>query len=405
MTRILALWLFLGAPIHLAAQGALDSFGAAQFTSDGTSLAASVKGWALQLEITPLHKNTTTLRLALNDTGLGEPSFIGVRPCAISISTSNRVAAIGISEMAKSGSEQRRRGIFIALVDLETNRWGKHYFIVPIRSPGNIPRFVGFWGDSDELVFITDTDTSSRVITVDLIDTSDGNVTRTTEDLKPFPPTRRVFFDARNRRAWLAFEARRVGDEKMNVPILRSISLAADKKEPIVGLANLRAEHTSTKWLVPETMAFPNLTTIVFGENNWAAGFGPNRLWVADLATASLREMSLPRDLGEALMHGLGLTWYEQVIEPIALSPDERFAVIPITLEALGPPYIVDNYVSKGIRLVVVDLQRLRVVSSIKPEHDRKPVGFALDHREGKVTLLVNWHDDWKHLEFAVPQQ
>jgi hypothetical protein len=111
--------------------------------------------------------------------------------------------------------------------------------------------------------------------------------------------------------------------------------------------------------------------------------------------------MNLPKDIGKAMAHGLGLDWYENVQAPTALSPDGRFAAIQISQTALGPPYIVDNYVSKGSRLTIVDLQRMRVLSTIKSEHDRSPAGFALDHRNGKVTLLVNWGEGgWKRLEF-----
>jgi hypothetical protein len=75
--------------------------------------------------------------------------------------------------------------------------------------------------------------------------------------------------------------------------------------------------------------------------------------------------------------------------------------MIPISLTAVGPPYFVDNYVTKGVKLLIVDLQRLRILATIHPEHSEAPRAFALDHRDGKVTVLVDWPSGWQRLQFA----
>ena len=398
--RALVACLLLGTPVY---SGATEAFGrysnsSAIFTSNGESLSFSLVGSDLELEITPAAQATITLKLSLDQTDFGPMAFASWGVSGISISASNRVAAIGVPSALKF---EKRHGVFVVLVDLETNRWGKQYFVDLSEKTDGFPQFVGFLHDSEKLAVVSDTNILSRgSATVGVIDFSDSRVTKTAYDLRAFPPVTRFFFDAGNGRVWLGFERPQRSDAKKNPSILQSLALTGEEG-PSVGLADLQVNHASAKWLMPDTMAFPNLTTIIFGETAWTIGFPPNRLWIADLTTKSIRSMNLPKDIGKAMAHGLGLGWYENVQAPTALSPDGRFAAIQISQTALGPPYIVDNYVSKGSRLTIVDLQRMRVLSTIKPEHDRSPAGFALDHRDGKVTLLVSWREGgWKRLEF-----
>jgi len=151
-------------------------------------------------------------------------------------------------------------------------------------------------------------------------------------------------------------------------------------------------------------MAFPSPNMIIFADTGASMGFEPSHLWVMDLSNGSVRIVDLPKDTGEVLLHGLGFSWFEDVDSPAVLSPDGRFVAVPITLTKTGPPYIVDNYISAGVRFVIVDLMRLRILSSVTLKDSRAPLSFALDHRDGKVTLLVNTSDAWKSQEFAAPE-
>jgi len=413
MTRVLTLCLVLGLPLRWAGaqelQAKYSTHAGAElmerycsaFTSDGESLAVTAIGSDLRLEITPLAKSTFMLRLALSKASIGETLPRGPQSCGISISASNRRMAIGIPAIAERGSENRR-GVLVILVDLETNQWGNQYFVESRQTTGGFPGLVGFLGDSESLLVVTDTCSCYPVnFTVEIIDASNGEVKRTTRGLGLYSPVRRVFFDTRNSFVWLELEPSSKSRQKSKSSTLRSISLASDEKPgPSVDFARLHHGSVIPKWVVPPAVAFPTPTTVVLAETGWSLGFGPSHLWIADLASGTLRVLNLPKDIGAALMHGLGLTWFEEVKGPAVLSPDGGFVVIPIDLTTTGPPYIVDNYVKKGSRLVIVDLQHLRILSSISPEHDREPVGFALDHRDGKVTLLVNWQEGWKRLQF-----
>jgi hypothetical protein len=413
MKRILALCLVLVVPLWwaVAQEGRVDQasrafvqqygFTCSAFTSDGKSLTTSAIGSDLRLEITPLSNSTITLHLSLNGAGLAETASFGPKSCGISFSSSNRHAAIGM-DVVKQGGE-KKGGILIALVNLETNQLENEHYVESRQISWSFPRLAGFLGDSETLVVLIDTVLySSNNVVAEIMDVSNGRVKMTTHDLGMFAPVTRVFFDTPGSLVWVELDPSSNNHRKSKSPTLQSIYLTDDEKlGPSIDFANLHHEHHIPKWVTPAAVAFPTRTTVVLAESGWSAGFGPSHLWVADLSSGSVRGLGLPRDIGAALLHGLGLTWFEDVKAPAVLSPDGRFIVIPIELTTIGPPYIVDNYVNKGSRLVIVDLQHLRILSSISPEHNREPVGFALDHRDGKVTLLVNWHEGWKRLQFA----
>jgi hypothetical protein len=414
MRRILTLCLVLGAPLlsgsALAAQVGQPSRPAAEqpryacsaFTSDGTSLTATVGGVDLGLEITPLAKNTLTIRLPLNEADVGLSPRAATQSCSIFVSASNRLAAIGLRNfLPQSGKNES--GVLIVLVNLELNQFDKQYFVAPRQIRGDHAGLVGFLEDSESLVV----DTSSPLepapgVEFEIIDTSDGSVRKVTRDLGRFAPMRYIFFDTRDNLLWLELDPTSSNHRNLKSPLMLSVPLTGEEKlGPSVDLAKLQHQHAIAKWVTPPAVVFPTPTSIVFAERGWSAGFGPGHLWHVDLASGSIRIMDLPKDVGEALLHGLGLTWFEDVGGPAMLSPDGLFVVIRIRLTTTGPPYIADNYISRGSRLVVVDLHRMRTIASISPEHAREPVGFAMDHRDGKVTLLVNWQDGWKRLQFS----
>jgi len=378
---------------------------AAEFTSKGESIAASTAGPDLRVEVTPVGSAPTTLLLTPEKTDVGEGLEIGTL-FGISVSASSRVAAIGITANGKSGREGIY-GAFVALVDLVTKRWGKHYFVQLERGRAGEAQFLGFLGNSEKLLVIVQSNTGfDGYVDIALLDVSDGGIERTRRDLSAFGSVRHAFFDAVNGRVWLAFQEPTPENQGLHSLILESIAVVGEMKiGPTVTLANLRAQGAPAEWLYPEAMAFPNPKTIVLAETATSKhGFDRSRVWKVDLDSGSIRYLALPKDIGRAMVHGLGLTWFEEVTSPAVMSPDARFVVIPIDLSATAPPYIVDNYESKGSRLVVVDVERWRRLWSLNPEHGRKPIAFAIDHRDAKVTVLVNWQKDWKHMTFAVPQ-
>lgn len=416
ITRSVVLCTFLGAFFHEpsaqelqppAINGTMASAAGqacAKFTSDGKLLTAKAVGQNLQLEITLQSKPSTTLHLLLGQAKSKRNltlEGIGWQPCTISVDATNRLAAVGLPIMVDEEGRKKRE-TFVAVVNLMTNEWGPQHLVGYNNNSVMFPKLIGFLDESDRLLVVTDFlfDGLPRFDS-ETIDACTGEVeNQQTVEVGQFAPILRFFFDARNNRVWLES-----GHEKSKKHTLHSVSLLdIGKVGPSVDLTKLHHDHWLPDWGLVGAMAFPSSSTILLADSGTSMGFGPSHLWVVCQSNGSVRVVDLPKDIGEVLLHGLGLNWFEDVGSPAVLSPDGRFLAVPITLTTTGPPYIVDNYVSVGVRFVIVDLMRLRIVSSVRLKDARESISFALDHRDGKVTLVVSANDAWKRLEFDAPE-
>ena len=376
----------------------------AKFTSDGKLLTAKVVERDLQFEIEPQSKAITTLHFLVDQAeSNGRLTVMGRwQSCTISVAATNRLAAVGIPvEIGVKGGN--KPGVLVTTVNLETKKWGPYHLIDSNNKGQMSPMLIGFLDESESLLVATGflSWSGPARFEFETIDVSTGEVrNERTVDVDQFAPVLGFFFDARNSRVWLES-----GRKKSKRHTLQSFSLSdVEKPGPSVDLAKLHHEHWLADWGLVSTMAFPSPSTIVFADTGASLGFEPSHLWVVDQSNGSVRIVDLPKDIGEVLLHGLGLNWFEDVGGPAVLSPDGRFVAVPITLTTTGPPYIVDNYVSVGVRFVIVDLMRLRILSSVRLKDVREPISFALNHHEGKVTLLANESNVWKHLEFEAPE-
>jgi hypothetical protein len=405
MMRSVLLCLFLTAlPYDLAAQVPPGSTGlaCAEFLSNGNLLAARVEGAELQLEITTQPQNPVTLHLFLDQAESGrrlKVASVRWQSCTISVTSANQLAAVGVPVMVLDEMDSKKRAVFVAIVNLKTNQWGLHYLVGFNNKSLMFPTLVGFLGESEKLWIVTDSLYVGGTSESEIIDASTGEVeNEKTVDVSQFAPVWRVFFDFRNSRVWVEG-----GHEKSKRHTLQAVSLLDHETlGPGIDLTKLCHERWLPDWGGVGAMAFPSAQTIVFAYTGASLRFTPNHLWIVDQSNGSVRVIDLLQDTGEVLLHGLGLTWFENVGSPAVLSPDGRFVAVPITLTTTGPPYIVDNYVSVGVRFVIVDLLRLRVLSSVTLKDARQPISSALNYRNGHVTLLVNANNVWKSMEFDV---
>ena len=372
------------------------------FTLFGESILVRAVGSDMELDITPLDTKTFTVHILLNTADITGPTAEGPRSCVIFISASNNVAAIGIRDSVTR--PEKKPGTLVVMVDLKTNQSAHQYF-VESREVSSIhdAGLVGFLGNSEDLVVLTEKSLGySANVKFAIITASNGEVTKVTRALSQMSPLRDLFFDTRNNLIWVELNPSSYNHRKSKTPALQSLSLTGiEKPGPSVDLRAMRPGLHAPKWSTPPVVAFPTSTAVVFAETGWNMGFGPSHLWYADLSAGSIKALAIPKDLSATILHGMGFAWFENVGNPAALSSDGQFVVVPIRLTTVGPPYVADNYVDKGRKLVIVDLQQMRILCSINPNHNDEPVGFALDHRNGKVTLLVNWQEGWKRLQFA----
>jgi hypothetical protein len=166
----------------------------------------TVVGSDLRLEISPLSKGIITLHLPINGANHEETLMRGPQTCGVFISASNRRAAIGFPEAVEQGGK-KRNGIFVVLVNLETNRFENQYFVESHEVSGTFRGLLGFLGDSESLVVVTETPFYSPAnVSIAIMDVSSGEVQMTTHDLSRVAPVRRVFFDTRDSLVWVELD-------------------------------------------------------------------------------------------------------------------------------------------------------------------------------------------------------
>ncbi len=82
-----------------------------------------------------------------------------------------------------------------------------------------------------------------------------------------------------------------------------------------------------------------------------------------------------------------------------SMSPDGEIAVFPLSKHRLAFPYIVDNWVSAGADFAVVQLHPLRLLRIVHGENGNNVTSCAVDHRDGRVELLIFRNNQWAHVE------
>lgn len=171
---------------------------------------------------------------------------------------------------------------------------------------------------------------------------------------------------------------------------LKSSTLTGTERETIeIKSPHVTNQKGAQQWVGPIFFAYPGPSTLVFGgypENPLARS---HFIWIANLVDGTVQQMRLHSSFHDDAMTG-----------QFALSSDGDFLVFSVSMSRLGC-CLVDNYIDEGGRLLIVDIKKKRQVAEVRPLDHRHPLGFAIDHREGKIVLLVNWGKGWERTEYS----
>lgn len=117
-----------------------------------------------------------------------------------------------------------------------------------------------------------------------------------------------------------------------------------------------------------------------------------DNLWVYDLSDQSFRQMSLP----ETPQH---IRWEESPGQP-KFTADGHFAAVPVYL--FHAPLLEEGSVSHGTKLLIIDMEQLKILQTIQPSDRKNVVDFALSSGVGKsLTLVASWGGNWQ--SFDIP--
>jgi hypothetical protein len=140
-------------------------------------------------------------------------------------------------------------------------------------------------------------------------------------------------------------------------------------------------------WESPNALAALDPNTLLIAEGN--------TIWRVDIHKQTLQRFVLPKR-----RH---FPNFEGIDGPVVPSPDGQVLAFLLEQSALAFPYLVDNYVFKGADIAVVRAQPFQLLGIVPHQRAVYHPGFAVDHRQGKATLLVYWRDRWERREFSCP--
>ena len=141
------------------------------------------------------------------------------------------------------------------------------------------------------------------------------------------------------------------------------------------------------QWSQPQFYADNGYSLIIGGYP--ASGLHPEHyLWIANLHDGSIRQMTF---------HS---TFHDDSLSDVStLSPDGDVMAFSVSMSKLACCFV-DNYISLGDRIVLVDVAKGKKIAELRPPDRETPLAFAVNHQDKKTVLLVNWGKGWQREDF-----
>ena len=199
------------------------------------------------------------------------------------------------------------------------------------------------------------------------------------------------FADASHNRLWV-FRGEPVDAPMSRQPLcpVASTSLTGNQPWSPEFPPSMRGQNRVDLWFYPNMFAAPDLGMIVFGEGT--------SVWAVNTEAQAIRRYVLPRR-----PH---FPSFEQIGGQAALSSDSQVVAVAVNRSRLAFPFLVDNYVFLGTDIAVIQVDPLRLLGVLRYGRTAYAPGFAVDHRQGRVTVLVYRHDRWERDEVSgAPQR
>lgn len=194
----------------------------------------------------------------------------------------------------------------------------------------------------------------------------------------------RRFADAGHNRLWV------LRCEPVDAPMSRqplcpvaSTSITGGQPWSPEFVPSMQGRNRVDLWFYPSMFAAPDLNMIVFGEGT--------TIWAVNTPAQTIHQFVLPKR-----PH---FPSFEQIDGRAALSPDGQVVAVTVDRSRLAFPFLVDNYVFQGTDIAVIQIDPLRMLGLLRYGRTAYAPGFAVDHRQGKVTALVYRHDRWERGE------
>lgn len=364
----------------------------ATFTRDGNSLEATVSAGAISIIIDSPSGKSTTVALPIPTTA-NVPANQQEDPtgCSLVIDRAEDEATIAIPfSNAKAANGSISQTLMVARFNLRLARWEKSFFVEPppADSPYVRTSHLGGYVEATKTLFVAKSDGRAELYG----ETEEGADSRPLK-IAPHHGVHGLFagIDTANNRLWGTCPDAR-GRLTHAAPCnLGSVTLTGvERQGPEIESPRNTHQKGVDQWADPYFFAYPSPSIVVFGGYTESPFERSHSLWIANLANGSVRQMHLHSILHDDAMSGR-----------FAMSPDGGAFAFGITMSKLMcPPCVVDAYSPRGERIVIADIRAMKQVADIKPPNNQWPLGFAIDHRDGKIVLVVNWGNGWAQTQY-----
>jgi hypothetical protein len=369
----------------------------AAFALNGGSATATTDVTRIALDFTDPSGKTSRLSTDLHDPATKEQANIQslrrhLYSCRVFFDQKSDLVAIGIT----SGFPETQR-LQVAVADARKLAWIGNFTVEP--QPGLAgPVLAGFIEGTTSLVVVGISaredvaGNRSRSLSTLLFSPAGKPLSQTpTTRIVAGPGTLSSYIDAVHNRLWSFPSCSVASGRPARQPAcpIRSTSLTGDQPFSSQFDPAASGEKTSTLWKTPDTFAAPDSHSILIAENV----SGVNTIWRVDIQKQTLGRLALPKRLH--------LPQFEEIHGAATLSPDGGVLAVSLLQYASARPDRVDNYMYKGTDIAVVQLDPMRLLGILPHGRAVDTPAFAVDHRQGKATLLVYQQDHWVSQKFS----
>ena len=353
----------------------------ATFAADGSSAAVTFDATTVSLDITDLSGKSWHLSLPLrNKAEFAYPSPLPEfrSACDAYFDRAGDLIAISI------GHRQ------VGVADVKTMKWVGDWAVeanVGIASPS----LAGFLEATTSLVVVGEPPAEDGkgvhwgLLAIALFDPSGKQlaplrIQRYAPDGHQF----RRFADASHNRLWV-FRGEVVDAPTSRQPLcpVASTSIAENQPWSPEFVPSMQKWKRTDLWLYPSAFAASDPNMVVFGEGT--------TIWAVNTQSQTIHRFVLPKQ-----PH---FPSFEQIDRRVALSPDGQVLAVEVDRSRLAFPFLVDNYVFQGSDIAVIQINPFRLLGVLRYGRTAYAPGFAIDHRHGRVTVLVYRHDRWERDE------
>lgn len=361
----------------------------AAFAPDGASATATASEDSLTLSLKSSSGKEATLALRLRYRGdqwqLDRPEIRWrLYDCSLFFSHDSELLAVGMT----TGIPEPQK-LQMAVADLRTSRWLSDFGVERAHEPNGSVKLAGFLQDTSSIAVTEAWHTNETESVNVFVFDARGRQLSAQPIVHSWPEILLPFYsDAANSRLWLlhCVSVSAVPAKQPSCPISVT-SLVGDGKFSAAFDPSRYAKARTDLWMLPRAFAAPDPNTILIAEND--------TVWRVDIQSQLLDRFVLPR------RHHF---WNSSDMRDGTLSPDGNVLAVLLGQYKLAFPYLADNYVYEGDDIVVLSVKPLRLLGIVPHNGVKWTRGLAVDHRNGKTTVLAYRQDHWEGHDFNKPE-